>query len=409
MSATRVDGMLEVRLRPSGFGRFFGGGFLLIWLCGWAVGEVVVLGVLIWGGYGFVAGTQPNPGPTLAMGAFLLFWLTFWTIGGVAAMRQLVRTVWAEDRLAVAPGALRVTWQRGPFRRAAELRRDEIHALRVKSAGKALVAETAERTIELSSLGSAAERESAAAALVRELGIASRTADDGPVVAPQGWTEIVDAEGRVAFVRDPALREKQALVVGVVAAALAALAVYLVGTASANPSIWPLALMTGAAAAGASWGALWLARGRMEWRAEGGRLVLRRRFGARVRDVFDADALELTVSADSDGDDWYELRAVAPGAPEATEAFPPSPARRETGRRRVACVIHDPEGPRQLGRWLAARSGVRLHDRSTRQERTADLAQLKLRLEASGRVGRFVARLVERAEDARRRPGGGGA
>ena len=53
---------------------YFQSVFLLVWLCGWLVGEV------------FAAGALLAPGTPLPVRGFLLFWLTFWTFGGVAAI-----------------------------------------------------------------------------------------------------------------------------------------------------------------------------------------------------------------------------------------------------------------------------------------------------------------------------------
>ena len=47
MNDERFGEQPGIRLRPSGFGRFFAGGFLLFWLCGWAAGEALDLEQLI--------------------------------------------------------------------------------------------------------------------------------------------------------------------------------------------------------------------------------------------------------------------------------------------------------------------------------------------------------------------------
>lgn len=96
---------LEQRFRPWGVGRFGAMVFLCVWLCGWAVGETVALFLIGSGIYSLVTGTPTvggGPallGPSLAVGCFLAGWLTLWTIGGVMAIRELLRSVWAEDRL----------------------------------------------------------------------------------------------------------------------------------------------------------------------------------------------------------------------------------------------------------------------------------------------------------------------
>jgi hypothetical protein len=76
--------------------RFGGAGFLMIWLCGWAVGEVFAAGSL----YALLFKVVPrdvrggNAPPVL----FLLAWLTFWTFGGIMAMRQVAIQVRRTER-----------------------------------------------------------------------------------------------------------------------------------------------------------------------------------------------------------------------------------------------------------------------------------------------------------------------
>jgi hypothetical protein len=127
--------------------------------------------------------------------------------------------------------------------------------------------------------------------------------------------------------------------------------------------------------------------------------VLRRRFGDRVSDVFEARRLALEVHSDGDGDAWYSLDALAEGVAE--------PLGRASGRsrRRIVSVRFDPTVPRRLGRWLASRAGVSLEDRSTPEAATLDVVALRAELSRHGAVGRFAARLLEPLE--RRQPSDG--
>ena len=112
---------LRIRLRPRGGGRLFTAAFLSVWLCGWAVGEAIVLTVLVRGARALLVAAQETPAPphggALAMGIFLLVWLTFWTIGGLSALRELLRCFAAEDRLELGSGELLCLRRLGPFRR----------------------------------------------------------------------------------------------------------------------------------------------------------------------------------------------------------------------------------------------------------------------------------------------------
>ncbi len=162
--------------------------------------------------------------------------------------------------------------------------------------------------------------------------------------------------------------------------------------ALADPALIPIAAMVAVAAAGLTWGALWLWRGRMEWRIESGGLTLQRRYGSSVSDTFVARALELTARSDSDGDRWFSLDALAHTAAE------PGGGPSRQNRRRIATAIHDPTVPRRLGAWLAHRTRMPFHDRTGENTRATELARLRAELPSTGRIGRLAARLIEQAE-----------
>ncbi len=114
----------QARVRPEGRGRFFAAAFLAFWLCGWAVGEVVVLGILAGGIWTLATGDAPHPqfnslhGAALwPIGAFLLLWLTLWTVGGVTAIWTLLRLLWGEDRVTLGGDCVRFERRAGPLRR----------------------------------------------------------------------------------------------------------------------------------------------------------------------------------------------------------------------------------------------------------------------------------------------------
>ena len=88
-------------------------------------------------------------------------------------------------------------------------------------------------------------------------------------------------------------------------------------------------------------GAYWLEAGRQEFRIGGERIVVRRRWRGKVKEVFTADRLELTHSTDSDGDVLYKLEGVSPNK-----------------RRTISSALNDPFEPSALGRWLATHSGT---------------------------------------------------
>ena len=80
--------------RDRSVGRFGGAAFLMVWLCGWALGEVLASAAL----YTLVFKAPDLRGGSAPPGLFLLVWLTFWTFGGIMAMRQVSLQVRRTER-----------------------------------------------------------------------------------------------------------------------------------------------------------------------------------------------------------------------------------------------------------------------------------------------------------------------
>ena len=403
VSIERTAEGLEARLRPQGLGRFFGAAFLGVWLCGWAFGEVFALWLLYHGVRSLITGEPPSAGgaplrgaPALGMGLFLLFWLSIWTLGGVMAMLEVLRLLWSEDRL-VAAADLKIHRRLGPFVSTRTIPRSDLRRIYDLPHKSRLLAQTTGGVVELTALARSPERESLMAALRAELGLQEEVAQPGEVTPaaglPDGWTEIIDAEGRPALVADPAIRRKQGRVAGIATAAVASFALLSISRALENPDWRVLAAVVSALAALLAWGSWSLTRTRREWRLGSGRLTLRRRSGARTKDLFEAVSLELIETSDSDGDRWFTLNAVAAGAP----AHPPRSGLPDRKTRRViARAMDDPTVPRSLGAWLARRTDLPYGDRATAESRKAELAAMVTQLEESGRLGRWLARRLPR-------------
>ena len=381
-----ADGRRVMRLRLQEKGRVSSVAFLLVWLVFWTVGEVVVGYLLVAGAFSLAAGRplwsdgQPLAlGPAVAAGAFMMVWLAFWTLAGVLAFRELLRLVWSEDRVAVTSSAIRVDRRRGPLRSRVDVPREAAQRVALSGSG-AVLAETATGTVEITGLGSAEQRARLAGWLRSELDVPDLGCSTIPTGVPDGWQEISTEGGAVALVSDLGRRRLAARLAAAVAAAAAAVALVLVVEAVRNLDLLVLAIMASVAAGGLAWLALGLVRRRDEWVYGDRRLVLRRRAGSRTRDLFEAAALELSRSHDGDGDAWYELEALAGGAP---------------GRRSVVRSIHDPTEPRRLGLWLAARTGVSFTDRATSRDRDAELAGALTRLEDTGPMGRRLAKILK--------------
>ncbi|MCG3147803.1 MAG: hypothetical protein PCFJNLEI_01244 [Verrucomicrobiae bacterium] len=367
--------------RPQGFGRYCSAAFLLVWLCGWVIGEAFALSILIAGLYALLSGNPPpgkdqplDIGPALAVGGFLLIWLTFWTIGGVAAIRELLRSLWAEDRIDIRPDGLHLTRRLGPFVTRRQLARAEIRQIYQQRANSALFAQVGNQSIPLTDLGTPAERTTA----VERLRVALQMPDDRATtgILPVGWREITELRGGVVATPDPRTRRQQAHVVAVITGVVWSIVLLLIRGSLREPTLWGLTAMVGALALWLIRQSLWMYRGRKEWRIERGRLVHQRRYGTEVTELAETRALELTETTDSDGDRWYTLVAPVTGKPVT-----------------ILKTIHDPTEPRNLGLWLSQRAAIPFHDKvPTDTARQADLNQLLDKLETTGRFGRWFAR-----------------
>ena len=380
----------EARIRSRGVGRFFSAAFLGFWLCGWAAGEVFVLGVLVTGAWTLLTGQPLHPSmpkvegvAALPVGGFLLLWLTLWTFGGWAAGQTFLRALWGEDRIIARTDGLRVIRRAGPFHRTLNLPRDQLRRLYrtpgQRSLQRNLMVDTTQGARQLTDLATPQELDQLETELTRELGLRPSTT----VELPAGWEEITAPEGGTALVESPAKRRRHSLIVSTITTVLF---FATLGLASGGHFI-PATILAGLAVL-FGWGAVRLLFGRHEWRWSGNGLRLDWRFRGQVRTVFEGVSLELGVSADSDNDDWHELDVFATPPPECGLAT--------KGRRRktIAKTLRDPTVPRRLGEWLAQRSGLPLNDRTTAAAIGVNVEEMRRKLEASGRLGAFIARLL---------------
>ncbi|MFN0008089.1 MAG: hypothetical protein ACKVXR_09300 [Planctomycetota bacterium] len=398
-----LDGW-QLRLRPRGAGRFVSAAFLMVWLCGWALGEALALWLLAKGAVSLVTGQPLNPGgqplsfgSAGVVGAFLLFWLAIWTLGGVLAIGELMRSLFGEDRLLVSGGQLTLTRLRGPFRTRRVFERQAIRRIVTLAPLEALVLDAGSRRVELSRLGTRSERVDAVPALLRELAIPQQHLEPGRAL-PADWQEVVTPEGSRALVPNVSTRRIQARICGILALGAAAITGFVARDSTSQPTLAGLAgiglLLTGTLLASA----VWLARGRMEWRIETGRLTLRKRFGSSVRSEFEARKLVLESRSDTDGDSWHELYGLGEGE-HATATSITLPPRRPKNSRRIARRMNDQPAVMDLAVWLAREANLPLDDRTTPEARAAELARLKAALEGSGRFGRWTARWLDRLSE----------
>jgi hypothetical protein len=112
--------------------------------------------------------------------------------------------------------------------------------------------------------------------------------------------------------------------------------------------------------------------------------VQQRRFGSRVKTVFEATAISLSESRDSDNDNSFKVELIAPASPPHTP---------KEARRTLLSQLHDVSAPRRLATWLAATSGISLADTIKSPSATAaENAALLRQLADTGRFGRWAAR-----------------
>lgn len=95
-----MDQALELRFRPTGWGRWLEAVFLSVWLLAWAAGEAFALAMVGGLGWALISGraipNQPDsPMVAVLLAAFLLTFLAFWSLGGPALLlaAQLVSVV----------------------------------------------------------------------------------------------------------------------------------------------------------------------------------------------------------------------------------------------------------------------------------------------------------------------------
>ena len=367
---------LEVTLKATGYGRFGGAAFLLVWLAFWVVGEVLVGWILIRGGWSLLTGLPPGEGremletaPALGAGVFLLFWLAFWTLGGVLAGRELLRLLAGRDRLVLRPDALMVERGFGLFRARQEISREQVRRFHGRAHGNILFADTIRGGIELTRYGTAAEFEELAAALNADWKLSPDAPPGG--VLPVGWNEMLALEGDAILVKDPVVRRKQAAVAWFVFLLLAPVAAYILQASIAQLSLLALGAIVAVGAGFAGWGAYQLTYCRDEWVLGTGSMRLQRRSRGRAEP----------------GQDLVRRRTAGE-------------ARRH--ERVLMGVAVDPTEVRNLGRWLAQRCGLPLQDGTTAEAKAQETELLRAQLAASGRLGRWVARRLGGATAERR-------
>jgi hypothetical protein len=248
-----------------------------------------------------------------------------WTVGGVMAIQELLRLVWAEDRLVLDRDALWRVRRRGPFTSTRALARNEIRRVFVQPANTALMVQLSSNLMELTDLGTPAERAEAGRRLCAAMELPDEGTSAEPAALPEDWQEAAGARGERLLVPNLQTRRQQAVAVAIVTGVVWTGLVLLARESLSEPNLWVVTLMLTVLGAWLARQTLWMFRGRKEWRIERGRLVHQRRFADEVTELCQARALELTESRDSDNDAWYHLHAIelSPSLPSRVPARRP--------------------------------------------------------------------------------------
>lgn len=358
---------MRVTLRPCGVGRWFGAAFLLVWLCVWAVGELLVGGLLlalIGASLGLVQPSSSFPAglAALGIGAFLLVWLSFWTLGGLAALGTVARCGWGSDVVTV--GVNRWTFRQGvgPWGRSRQLDPSNVQHLALRGSEGSLVAEMDSGTVTLTSFGTAADRRWLLDMLRRSARLeespaganASRRRSSSQPARLSGYDVEVLPDGTTRVARPARHRLAQAGwllvltlfwngIVGVfVAVGLGLIQAESDSSGAMAPGAWgywlfltPFILVGLGILSALGWAAL----GREEWLVFPNCLQVRRTLlGNRWLWRYPDGALTLAMRTDSEGDEHWRLLLEARGKVRVLD----------TG---------DPAQLRALGRLLAERTG----------------------------------------------------
>jgi hypothetical protein len=328
--------------------RFFGAAFLLVWLAGWAVGEVFAAGFLVMllrSIVGSAIGAEwPIPGGEwIAGGAagfvllFLLVWLTLWTFGGLAAMREFFRSIAGEDRVSVESMAVELQHRAGPFRRTRQFERSHIRRVRIRSHDRAVVLDTRDGTEVVTKFGTVDERKAMAEWLRGRLLLTHSATTVDPSAAPPGWRISTEGGATRMTQEDPRARAIAGAIVWFITLLLLMLVIGADGTIVGRVIA---ALLTLAMAGGA----MWITFSRRAWIVRHGQLTHHTRFLTWERThQFNSGRLEVTITTDSDNDAHYRLNVV-----------------NDQGTQKIASEMNDEAAIVDLGRWLSARTGFRL-------------------------------------------------
>lgn len=324
-STTVPDASLRplATLRPRGTGRFFVGAFLALWLCGWAGGEVAVLGV-IGSAAAAALGLLPEEHLTrfsfdgnLPLGAvFMGTWLALWTVGGVGALAMLGRLLFGVDEVLCGVGGLVVRTGVGPFRRERRVPREQLFGVHLTSNGSAVVATLVGEHWQLTTLGTRDERAALVEAITDAVGVTTTSLDVARVREPPAPMTASERDGALYLVR--AARAWPLVGVMVAVALFCALSIVRAMRLDVLDTRLPTVVVGCAAIALGLVGA----RRREVGFVVRGSTLLQRDGLLTVRERVLSGELEVKRHVDSEGDERFELRCGSRVLHRSTDAAP---------------------------------------------------------------------------------------
>ena len=106
--------------------------FLGVWLCGWAVGEVFMAGILLYGVFsGDGLWQEAENAVSIGLLIFMLAWLGCWTVAGLFAMYAWLWNIAGRQVVTVGVDAIRIENAVPICRRGKEYRLADVESLRV--------------------------------------------------------------------------------------------------------------------------------------------------------------------------------------------------------------------------------------------------------------------------------------
>lgn len=348
----------RITLHANGVLRFLPAAFLLVWLCGWAVGEYFAGGMMLalvghvlgqheWTSWlPVMKGMPPERPVQLAFAGFLTLWLSFWTWGGLSALGRLLALLCGREEIVIEGDTLELRHMALVTLRRVRIEASEIRGFNRKNA--ALLVETRSKRYTIATLGSVEERDELAQLLRdwhRPRRQPNRAAE--PATPAEGYFHVgVDESGARTLVADVGLQRGIGVVLLVIAAGLLygawAIAGYL-----GSPERWLGPIIAGVIGALFLYGGGWLTLVTESWHPRSGSLELRRHaLGVTWTTLYQPVELELVASTDSDGDSRWTLEL-----------------RGEGRSRQFISSSNDPNLPRSVGEWLSEATGVPLREK----------------------------------------------